>query len=142
MLTANTAADEIDLVKRTKSFRLTGSGTRGQPCLDVLAGLLCVLPLLLTAHLPLTDLPNHLARQYILRDWASSPLLQTFYYIQWDLVPNLALELFVLVARQLMSIDMAVRAFCIATVLMLFLGTRLVNRELSGGQSRVDPFLP
>ena len=36
-----------------------------------------MLPLLLTAHLPLADLPDHLARQYILRDWASSPVLQS-----------------------------------------------------------------
>jgi len=110
--------------------------------IDCLIAAVCILPLLLTAHLPLTDLPNHLARQYILRDWASSPYLQTFYYVHWALVPNLALEIFVLAARQVMSIDLAVRAFCIATVLLLFLGTRLVNRELSGGQARLYRVAP
>lgn len=98
--------------------------------------LLCIAPLLLTAHLPLTDLPNHLARQYILRDWASSPWFQQFYYIRWALVPNLALELFVLPARQVMSIDLALRAFCIVTMLLLFAGTRLVNRILGGPSAR------
>ncbi|WP_428483739.1 hypothetical protein [Rhodopila sp.] len=137
----------------TVAFRADASGGDGRwwrrglkrsrdGWIDVLVGLLCILPLLLTAHLPLSDLPNHLARQYILRDWASSPSLQQFYYIHWDLVPNLALELFVLAARQVMSIDLAVRAFCLSTVLMLFLGTRLINRTLSGGQSRAYRVAP
>lgn len=110
--------------------------------LDCLIAVVCILPLLLTAHLPLADLPSHLARQYIIRDWASSPTLQAFYYVQWALVPNLALEIFVLAARQAMSIDMAVRAFCIATVLLLFLGTRLVNRGLGGDRVRMYRVAP
>ncbi|WP_428484046.1 hypothetical protein [Rhodopila sp.] len=104
--------------------------------------MICIIPLLLTAHLPLVDLPGHLARQYVIRDWSSSPDLQRFYYIHWALVPNLALEIFVLVARQVVSIDMAVRAFCISTMLLLFLGTRLVNRELGSGQTRIYRLAP
>src|ERR1700710_926963 len=142
MLTANIAADANDFVVQNGFNRLRRQTSRQAIWVDALVAAACILPLLLTAHLPLTDLPNHLARQYILRDWASSPFLQTFYYIRWELVPNLALELFVLVARQAMSIDMAVRAFCITTVLMLFLGTRLVNLELSGGRARMYRFAP
>jgi hypothetical protein len=104
--------------------------------IDAGVALLCVMPLLLTAHLPLTDLPNHLARQYILRDWASSPWFQQFYDIHWALVPNLALELFVLGARQVMSIDLAIRVFCIVTMLLLLAGTRFVNRLLGGPDAR------
>jgi hypothetical protein len=113
-----------------------------QAAIDILVALVCILPLLLTAHLPLTDLPNHLARQYILRDWADSPILQQFYTIHWALVPNLALEIVVIALRQVMPIDLAVRAFCIVTVLLLFLGTRLVNRTLSGGSSRAYRVAP
>jgi hypothetical protein len=47
--------------------------------IDGLIGVVCILPLLLTAHLPLADLPSHMALQYIIRDWASSPYLQTFH---------------------------------------------------------------
>src|SRR5690348_1001921 len=75
---------------------------------DVAIALVCILPLLLTDHLPLTDLPNHLARQYILRDWGISKELQTFYVVHWRLVPNVALDLFVLAARFVMPIDTAV----------------------------------
>lgn len=118
------------------------SSLRHQAWIDCLIAAICILPLLLTVHLPLTDLPNHLARQYILRDWSGSPYLQTFYAVHWALVPNLALEIFVLAARQVMSIDLAVRMFCIVTVIMLLLGTRTVNRELSGGQARIYRVAP
>jgi hypothetical protein len=116
--------------------------SRRQVWIDSLIGMVSILPLLLTAHLPLSDLPAHLARLYILKDWASSPYLQTFYYFHWAFVPNLALDVFVVAARQVMSIDAAVRLFCISTVLMLFLGTRLVNRELGGVRARTYRVAP
>ena len=118
-----------------------GVSTRGI-WIDAAIALVCVLPLLLTAHLPLSDLPNHLARQFILQDWASSQALQTSYLIHWRLVPNLALDPLVLGARLIMSIDAAVRLFCIITVLLLFLGTRLVNRILSNQMSRAYRIAP
>jgi hypothetical protein len=110
--------------------------------IDIAVLLFCVAPLLLTAHLPLSDLPNHLARQYVLRDWASSPYLQQFYTYHWMFVPNLALELFVLAIRDLVPIDLAVRIFCIATVALLFVGTRSLNLRISGGASRIYRVAP
>ena len=110
--------------------------------IDTGIAILCILPLLLTAHIPLDDLPDHLARQYILRDWAQSPMLQQYYYIQWGMVPNLALELFFLSVRWALPLDLAMRLFCIVTVLLLFLGTRWVNRLLSDGTSRIYRAVP
>ena len=110
--------------------------------LDCAVMAIAILPLLLTKHLPLMDLPNHLARQYILRDVAQNQTLQTFYFVHWALVPNLALELFVFVARHFLSIDIALRVFCIITILTLFAGTRLMNRTLGGGQSRIYRIVP
>lgn len=109
---------------------------------DVIIAILCIFPLLLTAHIPMEDLPNHLARQYVLRDWAHSPDLQRYYYIQWALVPNLALELFFLTVRWALPLDFAMRLFCILTVLLLFLGTRSVNRAFSDGTSRLYRAVP
>src|SRR5689334_15760843 len=106
--------------------------------------LVSILPLLLTVHIPLGDLPNHLARQYILRDWVSSPALQAIYQIHWKLVPNLGLDLFVMAVRWVVSPDLAVRLFCICAVLLLFFGTKSVNRALSSDTSRayrLTPFL-
>jgi hypothetical protein len=113
------------------------SETRSALSIDATILAATLIPLLLTAHLPLSDLPNHLARQFVLRDWAASPTLQTYYGYDWALVPNLALELFVTALRPLVSIELAMRLFCMATVAMLFLGTRAVNRALAGPGSRL-----
>ncbi len=121
-----------------------GQSQRRQLLLDILIGLAAVLPFLITAHLPLVDLPNLLARQHILNEWSASPDLQRFYYYKIDIVPNLALDIFVFAAHHVMPIDSAVRLFCVATLGLIFAGTRLVNRQLGGEQSRVyrvAPFL-
>ncbi|MFV0623552.1 hypothetical protein ACBY01_06015 [Sphingomonas sp. ac-8] len=104
--------------------------------------LACLVPLLITAHLPLSDLPNHLARQFLLRDWATSSAAQTFYSYEWRLVPNLALELFVVAARGLVGVEMAVRLFCIATLVLLFAGTRTINLAVGEGRSRIYRAVP
>lgn len=101
-----------------------------------------ILPLLLTSHLPLSDLPDHLARQYILRDWSSSAAFQQFYSFDWTVVPNLGLELFVAAARQVLSIDAAVRVFCITILGLIFVGIRLINMQLGGPSSRVYRVAP
>lgn len=103
-----------------------------------------LVPLVLTAHLPLSDLPNHLARQVVLRDLAGSGVLRDYYAAHWALVPNLALELFVQPLACAMSVDLAVRLFVIASVALLFGGVRSVNRAVSGGRAtsyRAAPLL-
>jgi hypothetical protein len=129
--TINAAVAQVTVAKRRRAFWV-----------DCLIAVIAILPLLLTAHLPLTDLPNHLARQYILRDWSNSTALQSFYLVHWALVPNLALEFFILAARPFMSLDIAMRLFCIVTVLMLFIGTRQVNRALSDGAATAYRLVP
>ncbi len=141
MSTVNLADRHFDHAELRPSSAI-GPRPLREAWIDILIAAVSILPLLLTAHLPLVDLPGHLARQYVLRDWASSPYLQMFYSVHWALVPNLALEIFVLVARQIMSIDMAVRAFCISTMLLLLVGTRMVNRRLSNGQGRIYRVVP
>lgn len=104
--------------------------------------LACLVPLLITAHLPLSDLPNHLARQFLLRDWAGSPAAQTFYSYEWRLVPNLALELLVVALRGIVGVEMAVRLFCIVAIALLFAGTRTINLAASEGRSRIYRAVP
>ncbi len=101
-----------------------------------------IAPLLLTAHLPLWDLPNHLARQYVIRDLPTSPILQQYYYVRWALMPNLALELFVAALRSFVSIDAAFRLFCIVALALNFVGTRLINLAIGGNASRVYRIAP
>ena len=110
--------------------------------IDCLITLVLCLPFLITSYLPLTDLPNHLARQHILSDWATSSTLQQYYNYQWQLVPNLGIDLFVLAARTIIPIDLAVRAFCILALAAIFWGTGLINRSYAGRGAWAYRFVP
>lgn len=59
------------------------------------AVILCLLlyPLLGAQYLPLTDLPNHMARHAIMADVAADGPLATYYTTQFVLVPNSAADL-------------------------------------------------
>ncbi|NNL18076.1 MAG: hypothetical protein HKP37_04970, partial [Boseongicola sp.] len=57
----------------------------------VIATLLTALPILIHLHLPLVDLPNHIARHYI--STAPSEPLSTYYTYDLKLVPNAAADL-------------------------------------------------
>src|SRR5438132_99786 len=54
-----------------------------------------LIPLFTCSPLPLGDYPNHLARMYIISTLPHSPILQRYYEIHWQLIPNLALDLMV-----------------------------------------------
>jgi hypothetical protein len=64
----------------------------------VLAGLLgalaigSLIPILLVTKLPLNDYANHLARLYAINHLHQEPDLQQFYWLHWQIVPNLATE--------------------------------------------------
>ena len=92
-----------------------------------------LLPFLLTAHLPLSDLPNHLARQHILANWSASTALQEYYRPHFGLMPNLAFDLFMQGMRHLVPLELAARLFCMAAVALLFLGVRTVGLRLDPG---------
>jgi hypothetical protein len=101
----------------------------------VAALLLLVAPLLIVHDVPLYDLPDHLARMHLLYDAAPADA-PTYYLARWRPIPNLALEAGVFLLHFVVSIDLAVRIFLIATVLQLFLGTIALNRALFGRGSR------
>lgn len=94
---------------------------------------LTLLPFLLTAHLPLSDLPNHVARQHVLANWSESAALQEYYRTHLALMPNLAFDLFIQSMRHLVPLDLAVRLFCMLAVAMLFAGVRTINLRLDPG---------
>ncbi len=108
-----------------------------QTAIDLACALAAIAPLLLTAHLPLYDLPNHIAMLHVLLARATSPTLQHIYGVHWAFVPNMALQLFAWPLHPLLSVEATVRLFCIVTVLLLCAGTRALNLALGGDRLRV-----
>jgi hypothetical protein len=109
---------------------------------DGLISIFLIIPFLVTTYLPLTDLPNHLARQHILVEWATSPELQKYYYYKFSLVPNLALDLLVPLMSNVMPVDVAIRVFCTLALLSIFWGCRMLNRQLAGAEACAYRFVP
>ncbi len=58
-------------------------------CLFVLVNI----PIWSHDFLPIQDYPNHLARMHILANLQNDQYLQRFYQIQWNIIPNLGMDL-------------------------------------------------
>lgn len=93
---------------------------------------LAVTPILLVPQVPLHDLPNHVARQYIILNLQHDPVLRQFYTVSWALVPNLGLEMVNLLLGPLLGVAASARCFCVLVLGTIFIGTRSINRQIGG----------
>ena len=91
-----------------------------------------LIPLFTCSPLPLADYPNHLARMYIITSLGHSPLLQRYYEIHWQLIPNLALDLVVPPLARFMPLEWAMLLFTGITLVSLVTGCFAVHRALFG----------
>ena len=81
---------------------------------------------------PLSDYVNHLARMHVIDAIDSDPYLSKFYEIQWQIIPNLVMDLIVPVLARVISIYQAGQFFLILTFVIILSGTLALNRGLSG----------
>ncbi len=81
---------------------------------------------------PLSDYVNHLARMHVIDTIDSDPYLAKFYEIQWQIIPNLVMDLIVPVLARVMNIYLAGQLFLISTLVLILSGTLALNRALTG----------
>ena len=97
--------------------------------------LIAALPLMLTTYLPLYDYHNHLARMHILLQDGDDPLLNQFYRTNWQVLPNLAMDVVVPWLAELMPLEHAARLFTGLIFVLITTGTvalyAALHRELS-----------
>jgi hypothetical protein len=89
---------------------------------------------------PLSDYINHLATAHIVDAIATDPDLQRFYRIEWQPIPNLAMELTVPLLHRFMSIYLAGQIFLIAIFALTLSGMLALHRALNGRWSAVPLF--
>ena len=94
-----------------------------------------LLPFTLCTPLPLADYPNHLARMYINEQLPTSTDLARYYSIQWELLPNLALDLVVPALATVMSVETAMVVFAALTLLIIATGAIALNLVLFNRRS-------
>jgi hypothetical protein len=88
----------------------------------VVLAVLAVVPIFSTRYLPLHDYPFHLARMVILTH-LDNPIFARFYAPSSFLLPNVAMDAFVLPLSRLLGAELAARAFVGLSLVTMLLGT-------------------
>lgn len=100
----------------------------------VFALVLCalVVPVWLVEIPPLVDLPNHLARVFVLAHYADTPFFQENFQIVRQPIPNLAIDLIVLPLMKFFDIWTANRLFLTLMICLFAFGCHLTAARKSG----------
>src|ERR1041385_3510940 len=89
---------------------------------------------------PLSDYINHLARMNAMATLPHDPQLANFYEIQWQIIPNLTMDLIVPLLAKAMKIYLAGQVFVVAMFALIISGTLVLNRALIGRWSALPLF--
>jgi hypothetical protein len=89
---------------------------------------------------PLSDYVNHLARMSVLATLAKNPLLAGFYEINWQVIPNLTMDIIVPFLARVMNIYLAGQVYIVAMFALIISGTLVLNRALIGRWSVLPLF--
>ncbi|MBV8752349.1 MAG: hypothetical protein JO328_05770 [Hyphomicrobiales bacterium] len=84
---------------------------------------------------PLSDYVNHLARMHVMASIGHDPDLTRFYEIDWQIIPNLMMDLVVPRLTAFMTVYHAGQLFTVATFVLIASGTLALNRALFGSWS-------
>ncbi len=126
-LSAFTASDPPRVLDRSDSF----TGTQ-IAVLFVALLMLASIPILTQPLPPIEDYVNHLARMHVMASLDTDSDLARFYEIQWQIVPNLMMDLMVPKLAQLIGIYKAGQVFTVASFALILSGTLALNRALFG----------
>lgn len=102
--------------------------------MGVIALAVVLAPLFYVLVPPLTDYANHLARMDIIARLGQEPLLQRFYSIDWQVIPNLAMDIVVPPLVRVVGVFLAGKLFIAAIVVSIVTGTWALHRALHRAQ--------
>ncbi len=100
--------------------------------LFVVFTLVASIPIITHPLPPLEDYVNHLARMHVIATIQHDPDLSRFYDIDWQVIPNLVMDLIVPVLSRVMSVYQAGQLFTVVTFMLILSGTLALNRALYG----------
>jgi hypothetical protein len=90
------------------------------------------IPIVLHPWPPISDYINHLARMYVIANAGSDPDLGRFYEVDWQLIPNLMMDLVVPFLARVMNIYLAGQVYTIGCFVLILSGTVALHRQLYG----------
>jgi len=98
-------------------------------------GLVAAIPVITHPLPPMTDYVNHLARMHVIATVDRDPDLGRFYQIEWQVIPNLMMDLVVPLLHRFMNIYLAGQLYTLVTLMLIMSGTVALNRALFGAWS-------
>ncbi len=93
---------------------------------------LTAVPILLHPLPPLSDYVNHLARMHVIATINSDPDLARYYEIDWQVIPNLMMDLIVPQFERLMNVYLAGQLYTLLSFVLIVSGTLALHRRLFG----------
>jgi hypothetical protein len=90
------------------------------------------IPILLHPLPPLSDYVNHLARMHVIAAINSDPDLARYYEIDWQVIPNLMMDLIVPQFERLMNVYLAGQVYTVLSFALIVSGTLALHRQLFG----------
>ena len=122
--------------------RFRSSGISGAQIAMLFAALTLLISIPIWTHPlpPLSDYVNHLARMHVIATLSKNPLLANFYEIDWQVIPNLTMDLIVPQLARVMNIYLAGQVFIVAMFALIISGTLALNRALIGRWSVLPLF--
>ena len=92
--------------------------------------LISIIPLLTHPLPPLEDYANHVSRMQVMADHGQNPFLAKYYEIDWEVLPNLMMDLIVPSIAKVVNVYLASQLFTIAIFILIMSGTFALNRAL------------
>ena len=122
--------------------RFRSSGISGVQIAILFAALTLLISIPVWTHPlpPLSDYVNHLSRMQVIATLSTNPFFANFYEIDWQVIPNLTMDLIVPQLARFMNIYLAGQIFMVAMFALLISGTLALNRALIGRWSVLPLF--
>jgi hypothetical protein len=95
------------------------------------------IPILMFPLPPISDYINHLARMHVIATGSSDPDLSRYYEIDWQVIPNLMMDLIVPLLERVMNVYRAGQAYTLLSFALILSGTVALHRQLFGRWSAV-----
>jgi hypothetical protein len=96
----------------------------------VVFGFVAAIPVMLHPLPPLLDYPNHLARAHVIATIGADRQLSQFYQVEWQIIPNLIMDVLVPLAQPVLGIYRAGQSFTVITILLVISGALCLHRVL------------
>jgi hypothetical protein len=100
--------------------------------LFVLFAAIVAIPVLLHPLPPISDYINHLSRMHVIASLGSDSDLTRFYQVNWQVIPNLMMDMILPVLVRFMNVYAAGQAYMITSFVLILSGTFALNRQLHG----------